>query len=176
MSIKGKKISNDTNGLDMETRGEGYKRPLSGVMTGSRPKSAYTQAGFDMRRTTGRAKNSLFDKKAQTQADYDPKFNLVQKKLTTGFAKMDKKTDRTKNPPGRPTEYSNLVNLKNDYSGSIDANQVGQGFNKLGHLSQKIISPNFNLVKSRDLGFYRETEAILNVLRDNEKYVSSNRS
>ena len=42
------------------------------------------------------------------------------------------------------------------------------GLSSLGHYSSKVISPNMSLNPARDLGFYRATEAIFNVIRDNE--------
>ena len=83
---------------------------------------------------------------------------------------------RDKIPPGRPDEYANLVETKPDYSGSIDPNKVNNAFNRLGHFSQKIVTPVFQLSKTKDLGFdpscglgyYREKDFIFNVLRDNE--------
>ena len=65
-------------------------------------------------------------------------------------------------------EAPNLVELPRDNMQSINPDKVSQGLKKLGHISQKVISPNLTLNPSRDLGYYRETEAILNVLRDND--------
>ena len=45
---------------------------------------------------------------------------------------------------------------------------MSQGIQKLGHISHKVISPNMSLNPARDLGYYRATEAIFNVIRDNE--------
>ena len=65
-------------------------------------------------------------------------------------------------------EAPNLVELPRDNMQSINPDKVSQGLKKLGHISQKVISPNLTLNPSRDLGYYRETEAIFNVLRDND--------
>ena len=65
-------------------------------------------------------------------------------------------------------EASNLVELPTDYSHSINPENVNKGLHNLGHISQKVISPNMSLNPARDLGFYRATEAIFNVIRDNE--------
>ena len=63
---------------------------------------------------------------------------------------------------------SNLIELPTDYSHSINPDYVNEGLKNLGHISQKVISPNMSLNPARDLGFYRATEAIFNVIRDNE--------
>lgn len=63
---------------------------------------------------------------------------------------------------------SNLIELPPDYSHSINPDQVRLGLSNLGHKSSKVISPNMSLNPARDLGFYRATEAIFNVIRDNE--------
>ena len=81
---------------------------------------------------------------------------------------MQKAISRDCLPQGRPMEAPNLVVLPRDNSESINPDRVNTGLKKLGHISQKVISPNMTLNPSRDLGYYRETEAILNVLRDNE--------
>ena len=72
-------------------------------------------------------------------------------------------------PTGKPSEQPNLIRSRIDNGYSIDADQVGSAYGRLGHLSQNVIVPNFGLTTSRDLGYYRETEAIFNVIRDNEK-------
>ena len=61
-----------------------------------------------------------------------------------------------------------MVELPADYSHSIDPVNVSKGLQSLGHISHKIISPNMSLNPARDLGYYRATEAIFNVIRDNE--------
>ena len=63
---------------------------------------------------------------------------------------------------------SNLIELPTDYSHSINPDRVNLGLSSLGHVSHKIISPNMSLNPARDLGYFRATEAIFNVLRDNE--------
>ena len=65
-------------------------------------------------------------------------------------------------------EASNLVELPADYSHSIDPVNVSKGLQNLGHISHKVISPNMSLNPARGLGYYRTTEAIFNVIRDNE--------
>lgn len=65
-------------------------------------------------------------------------------------------------------ESSNLIELPKDYSHSINPEQVKKGLESLGHVSKKVITPNMSLNPARDLGFYRATEAIFNVMRDNE--------
>ena len=65
-------------------------------------------------------------------------------------------------------ETSNLVELPADYTFGIDPDQVNKGLTSLGHVSQCMISPNMSLNPARDIGRYRQTEAIFNVLRDNE--------
>ena len=82
---------------------------------------------------------------------------------------MRKNLSRDKLPTGRPTQYSNLVELKEDFGGTINQDKVTDAVDKLGHHSDKVVCPDFTLTKSRDLSFYRQTEAIFNVLRDNEK-------
>ena len=74
-----------------------------------------------------------------------------------------------------------MVETKPDYAGSIDPERVKRALGKLGHFSTKIVSPAFQLTKSRDngmdpscgLGYYRETEAIFNVIRENENLLHS---
>ena len=81
---------------------------------------------------------------------------------------MQKALSREFLPQGRPMETSNLIELPKDYSHSINPENVKKGLQSLGHVSQKVISPNMSLNPARDLGFYRATEAIFNVIRDNE--------
>lgn len=65
-------------------------------------------------------------------------------------------------------EASNLIELPVDYSLSINHEKVKKGQDNLGHVSQKVVTPNMSLNPARDLGFYRATEAIFNVMRENE--------
>lgn len=65
-------------------------------------------------------------------------------------------------------EAPNLIELPRDYSSSINPDMITRGLNTLGHISHKVISPDMSLTQARDLSYYRQTEAIFNVLRDNE--------
>ncbi len=84
---------------------------------------------------------------------------------------MSKALSRKVLPNGRPMVEPNLIELPNDYSTSINPDKVKSGLQTLGHVSHKVISPNLRLTQSRDLGYYRQTEAMFNVLRDNENLV-----
>ena len=66
-------------------------------------------------------------------------------------------------------EAPNLVELPPDYTESIDPVQVSKGHSTLGHVSHKIMSPNMSLNPARDLSYFRQTEAIFNVIRENDK-------
>lgn len=89
---------------------------------------------------------------------------------------MDRNLSRDKLPPGRPTEYANNVDVKQDYSVSIDPEKVQIARDRLGHMANSIPAPDFTLTKQRDLGldpscglgYYREKDFMFNVLRDNE--------
>jgi len=65
-------------------------------------------------------------------------------------------------------ETSNLIELPPDYSFGINSDLAKKGHSNLGHVSSNMVSPNMSLNRPRDLGYYRQTEAIFNVLRDNE--------
>ena len=71
-------------------------------------------------------------------------------------------------PLGRPLDTPNLTKLPRDNGESIDQARVNLGYSSLGHISHKVISPNIGLNLARDLGYYRQTEAIFNVIRENE--------
>ena len=81
---------------------------------------------------------------------------------------MEEKPSREFNPQGRPLETPNLAGLPRDNGESIDPQLVCRGYANLGHISQKVISPNIGLSLARDLGYYREREEIFNVIRENE--------
>mmetsp|Transcript_9395 Transcript_9395/g.11503 ORF Transcript_9395/g.11503 Transcript_9395/m.11503 type:complete len:123 (+) Transcript_9395:1921-2289(+) len=81
---------------------------------------------------------------------------------------MEKALSREILPLGRPLETPNLTKLPRDNGESIDQARVNLGYLTLGHISHKVISPNIGLNLARDLGYYRETEAIFNVIRENE--------
>jgi len=82
---------------------------------------------------------------------------------------MSKALSRDFLPTGRRSEAANLVELARDNGVSIDAELISSGLKKLGHVSQRITSPNFSQNLARDLGYYRQTEALLNVFNENEK-------
>ena len=97
--------------MNFNQRSESVKENQSKVAS-TRPKSAYNvKGGVDMMRTTGRNEITFLKSSVQTQADYNPKFSLVHKKLDIGNAAMQKSISREKLPPGRPNDYSNLVEL-----------------------------------------------------------------
>ena len=114
------------------------------------------------------ARNDNWVSANQTQASYTPNYTAVEQNLAKGQHEMDKTLSRKFLPQGRPMETSNLIELPTDYSQSIKPENVSKGLQSLGHVSQKIISPNMSLNPARDLGYYKATEAIFNVIRDNE--------
>jgi len=79
--------------------------------------------------------------------------------------------DRKKMPLGRPVEVPNLIQIPEQFGGSINFQKVNDAYDKLGaHENQKkVTAPNMTKLCARDLGYYRQTEEILNVLRDNER-------
>ena len=81
---------------------------------------------------------------------------------------MSRTLSRERMPGGKPLVTTNLIETPEDFSFSINQDLVTKGHESLGHVSHKIISPNMQQKPPRDLGFYRATEAIFNVLRDNE--------
>lgn len=69
-------------------------------------------------------RNGEWGLKAHTQASYNPTHDLVERKGNLGIVSMDRNLSRDKLPPGRPTEYPNNVDVKQDYSVSIDPAKV----------------------------------------------------
>jgi hypothetical protein len=69
-------------------------------------------------------------------------------------------------PLGRGVQTANLVQIKKDYGSTIDTQAANRAYVKIGHTQSNV--PEMARSCSRDLGYYRQTEQILNVLRDNE--------
>jgi hypothetical protein len=47
--------------------------------------------------------------------------------------------------------------------------KVVEAYNKLGHVKQKVTSPDLRKLPSRDMSIYMQTEALRNVLNENYK-------
>ena len=128
---------------------------------------------YQMSKQLGR--NGEWGKKSHTQASYNPSHDLVEKKSMIGMMSMDRNLSRDKLPPGRPTEYANNVDIKPDYSLSIDPKKVSNARDRLGHVPNSVPAPDFMLQRTKDLGldpscglgYYREKDFMFNVLRDN---------
>ena len=128
---------------------------------------------YQMSKQLGR--NAEWGKKSHTQASYNPSHDLVEKKSMIGMMSMDRNLSRDKLPPGRPTEYANNVDIKPDYSLSIDPKKVSNARDRLGHVPNSVPAPDFMLQRTKDLGldpscglgYYREKDFMFNVLRDN---------
>ena len=103
----------------------------------------HVKGSYSMSTQTGRGNLYANEQQAQTQATYDPKFECVERNTSIGNLSLDRNMTRDRIPPGRPDEYANLVETKPDYAGSIDPEKVGNAIPKLGHFSQKIVTPVF---------------------------------
>ena len=106
-----------------------------------------------------------------TCASYLPNHDYVAPSLTKGKVDMDQSMPRSHMPTGKPIEAPNLVSTPPDYSHSIDQLKVTSGYMSMGHITNKVNSPNISQTCARDLGYYKQTDAVFNVLRDNENLV-----
>ena len=61
----------------------------------------------------------------------------------------------------------NINDGTNQMRTSADYDKTVKAYNLLGHVKNKVISPNFKAAPSRDLGSYMKTEALMNILNDN---------
>ena len=71
-------------------------------------------------------------------------------------------------PTGKLKQTPNLIEIPPDYTHSIDQDKVTNSKMNLGHVVNKVTSPNLSTTCSRDLGYYRQTEAVFHVIRENQ--------
>lgn len=107
-------------------------------------------------------------KRLQSNVAYDPKFEFIRARLNRGLVELERSIDRTNLPSGKVPTQPNIVKTPSDFGLSVNSVHVIGAHNKLGHVKQKKLVPNFCRTQARDLGFYRETERIFNVIRENE--------
>jgi hypothetical protein len=99
-------------------------------------------------------KSLLTTASGRTEAVYNPNYEFGMVRLNRGHLPLDRSLSREKLPTGKPCFGPNLVGIKHDTGSCVDPDKVLKGYDSLGHLSQKVVAPNFSLTKARDLGYY----------------------
>ena len=110
----------------------------------------------------------LLNSISSTEAVYNPNFEVGMIKLAHHVPQLEKQLSRSELPTGKLSAEPNLVVIKHENGISVDSNKVCNAYNMLGHLAKKVQSPNFTLRQGRDLSLYMQSEAIRNIMRENE--------